>query len=133
MEETEAVPHVSRVDRSLRVLVVDDQEIICELITEYLREDGHEAIVALNGAHAVEKFDAGFDLVITDQSMPEMNGVQLARAVKERWPDLPVILLTGFGEEMQAQGHHPEYVDMVLAKPVSSTELRRQAESASES
>jgi DNA-binding NarL/FixJ family response regulator len=57
--------------------------------------------------------------------MPEMNGVQLARAVKEKWPDLPVILLTGFGEEMQAQGHHPEYVDMVLAKPVSSTELRR--------
>ncbi|MHA3770930.1 response regulator [Verrucomicrobiota bacterium sgz303538] len=119
-------PMAGRLDRTLRVLIVDDQEVIGELISEYLFDDGHSAAVALNGTQALEAFAGdSFDLVITDQSMPGMNGVQLANALKALSPQLPVILLTGFGEEMQAQGHHPEGVDIVIGKPVSSCELRR--------
>jgi signal transduction histidine kinase len=125
VEDVQATPVIGRVDRSLRVLVVDDQEIICELISEYLQEDGHEAVVATSGLEAIEKFDRCFDLVITDHSMPGMNGVQLARVLKTQAAGLPVILLTGFGEEMQAQGQHPDSVDMVLGKPVSSGDLRK--------
>ncbi len=121
-----AEPVVGKLDRSLRVLVVDDQEIICELISEYLREDGHSAAIAFNGMQALEAFPQdSFDLVITDQSMPGMNGVQLAQALKAQAPMLPVILLTGFGEEMQAKGQQPEGVDLLIGKPVSSTELRK--------
>ncbi len=120
------VAPAERVDRTLRALVVDDQEIICELLAEHLRADGHEVTQATNGRQALEHFaDAEFDLVITDQSMPEMNGTQLAAALKERRPSVPVILLTGFGEEMQAQGKQPGGVDLVLAKPVSAAELRQ--------
>jgi CheY-like chemotaxis protein len=110
----------------LRVLVVDDQDIICELSAEYLRVEGHSPVTANNGREAFERFCAEpFDLIITDQSMPGLNGVQLAAEVKKHTPGARVILLTGFGDEMQAAGALPEGVDLVLSKPVSAAELRR--------
>jgi nitrogen-specific signal transduction histidine kinase/ActR/RegA family two-component response regulator len=113
-----------RVDRSLRVLVVDDQEIINELLAEHLKSDGHVTACAQNGQEALGLFRTeSFDLVITDQSMPGMNGVQLAGAVKECSPKTKVILLTGFGEEMMAGGC-PAGVDLVVGKPVSHDNLR---------
>jgi len=63
-------------------------------------------------------------LVITDQSMPDMNGAQVASSIKSMAPATPVILLTGFGDEMQAQGSLPDSVDLVLGKPVSMADLR---------
>jgi signal transduction histidine kinase len=115
----------AEIERSLKILVVDDQEIICELVAEYLRTDGHEAAIATAGSRALELFASeSFDLVITDQSMPEMNGVQLASSVKSIDPLIPVILLTGFGEEMQAVAARPESGDLVIGKPVSAADLR---------
>jgi signal transduction histidine kinase len=109
-----------------RILVADDQEIICELLAEYLRADGHEVALAGNGNDALAQFKAGtFDLIITDQSMPGLNGVQLGAAVKQHRPGTPVILLTGFGDELQAAGQLPEGIDLVVSKPVSTAELRR--------
>ena len=111
--------------KSLRILVADDEEIICELITEYLKADGHQVETAFNGSDALDRFKgATFDLVITDQSMPKMNGEQLARAIAETKAKVPVILLTGFGEEMQAVGNQPEPIDLIVSKPVSASELR---------
>ncbi len=109
----------------LRVLVVDDQEIICELIADLLSADGHTTATARHGHEALEKFGATpFDLVITDQSMPMMNGVQLGCAIKALSGDTSVILLTGFGEEMLADGRCPHGIDLVLSKPVSQHDLR---------
>jgi signal transduction histidine kinase len=113
-----------RIDRTLRVLVVDDQEIINELLAEHLKSDGHVTACAQNGQEALALFRTeSFDLVITDQSMPGMNGVQLAGAIKEVSPKTRVILLTGFGEEMMARGC-PAGVDLVVGKPVSHDNLR---------
>ena len=56
--------------------------------------------------------------------MPEMNGAQLAAAIKSQEPGTPVILLTGFGEEMQAKGALPADIDLVLGKPVCAADLR---------
>jgi CheY-like chemotaxis protein len=115
----------AEVQQSLRILVVDDQDIICELIAEYLTADGHEAITASCGSDALELFGKQhFDLVITDQSMPDLNGTQLAASIKSSSPATPVILLTGFGDEMQAQGKLPEAVDLILSKPVNMAGLR---------
>jgi CheY-like chemotaxis protein len=114
-----------RIDRTLRVLVVDDQEIINELLAEHLKSDGHVTACAQNGQEALALFRSeSFDLVITDQSMPGMNGVQLAGAIKEVSPKTRVILLTGFGEEMMAAGGCPPGVDLVVGKPVSHDNLR---------
>ena len=114
------------VARALRILVADDQDVICELIAEYLRADGHVVEVAGDGNAALEKFDPKrFDLVVTDQSMPGMSGEQLARAINESAPGTPVILLTGFGDEMQALGTLPEGICLIVSKPVSAADLRR--------
>jgi CheY-like chemotaxis protein len=113
-------------DRSLNILVVDDQEIICELIAAHLSSDGHQPVVSSDSVEALRRFEAGqFDLLITDQSMPGLSGEQLARTVKEKKPNTHVIMLTGFGTDVMNNGQMPEGIDRILAKPVSSDELRR--------
>ncbi|HEV7402768.1 MAG TPA: response regulator [Chthoniobacteraceae bacterium] len=122
---SEAPAACTEVDRALRILVVDDMEIICELMVEYLQGDGHHVVFSTSAKQALEQFrDGAFDLVITDQSMPEMNGVQLAAAIKAHEPLVPVILLTGFGEEMHAKGNMPQGIDLVVGKPISAADLR---------
>ncbi len=116
----------SAVNRMLSVLVVDDQEIICELIAAHLSADGHEPVTVSDAAEALVRFDAGsFDLVITDQSMPGISGEQLAKKIKERSPGTHIIMLTGFGDDVFADGKKPDGIGRVLSKPVSSDELRR--------
>ena len=109
-----------------RILVVDDQPIILELLQTQLREDGHEIETANDGPEALEKLGAGgFDLLLTDQSMPGMNGEELAVAAREKFPTLPVILLTGFGGSSMETDHEMPGVDIVLGKPATSVDLRR--------
>ncbi len=109
-----------------RILVVDDQPIILELLQTQLREDGHEIETANDGCEALEKLGAGgFDLLLTDQSMPGMTGEELAVAAREKFPALPVILLTGFGGSSIDTDHEMPGVDIVLGKPATSVDLRR--------
>ena len=78
-----------------------------------------------SGAAALALFKAGqFDLVITDKAMPEMNGEQLAAAVHAQDPDVPVILMTGFGDLMKADGELPPHICAILSKPVTLVSLR---------
>ncbi len=116
----------SAANRTLNVLVVDDQDIICELIAEYLRADGHQAVTMSDSTEALVRFEQGaFDLIITDQSMPGISGEQLAKKVKERSAGTHIIMLTGFGDDFMGNGKTPEGIDRILSKPVSSEELRR--------
>lgn len=109
-----------------RILVVDDEPGVRQLVTAYLVRDGHSVDVACNGVDGLNRFRAGrHDLVITDRSMPKMNGDKLALAVKALSPTTPVILLTGFGDVMEATGEHPAGVDIVAAKPIRLLTLRR--------
>ena len=109
----------------LHVLVVDDEPIARDVLSEYLMGDGHTVDTAVNGREAFEKFKAGrYALVITDRAMPEVGGDQLAAMVKEVSPDTPIILLTGFGDLMNAAGEKPDGVDMVVKKPIRLATLR---------
>ena len=111
--------------RSLQILVVDDEPGLADILGRLLVSDGHRVELARNGDEALAKLDAGrFDVVITDQAMPGMNGTQLAAAVKRRAPDLPVIMATGFGELMRTDVPEPDVVDLVLSKPVRLDDLR---------
>lgn len=109
----------------LRILVVDDQPVLAEVLAESLARDWHAVEVAGNGRVALEKFESGeFDLVITDKAMPEMNGSQLAAAIKARSPETPIIMLTGFGEFDGHEGSESEFIDILIAKPATNAELR---------
>jgi CheY-like chemotaxis protein len=112
--------------RPLRILVVEDEPLVREVLSVYLAEDKHEIIVACDGREGFEKFQAEgpFDLVLTDRAMPEMNGDALAVEIKKIAPKQPIILLTGFGDLMSGSGEQPAGVDMVVSKPFTLTMLR---------
>jgi len=110
---------------TLRILVVEDEPLVREVISVYLDEDHHQVVTAENGREGVEKFKAGeFDVVMTDRAMPEMNGDQFALEVKRLRPTQPVILLTGFGDLMSGAGEQPPGVDLVVSKPFTLATLR---------
>ena len=78
------------------VLEVDDDSAVRETIGNVLKTSGYQADLAANGQEALENLKAGkFDLVITDRGMPEMNGDQLAVAIREVASDVPIIMLMG--------------------------------------
>jgi CheY-like chemotaxis protein len=111
---------------TLRILVVDNDPLVLNSIRTVLEFDGH-AVAAANGGQAgLDMFSAAlsgaepFTLVITDLSMPGMDGVQLARAVKNLSPATSVILVTGWG----AKPVHGADIDYVLGKPLRIQELR---------
>jgi signal transduction histidine kinase len=111
---------------SLKVLIVDDEPSVLEVVSCYLRCDGHAVATAASGREALEKFRRNrFDLVVLDRVMPEMSGDQTARFIKELNHDIPVIMLTGFGALIEVTGSQPQAVDVVLSKPVTIDALRQ--------
>ena len=124
-KETEAAP-VLETKTQLLVLVIDDEPMVRELVTEYLTADGHVVESATNGREGLEKFHARvFDFVITDRAMPEMNGDEVARAIKRETPSIPVVMLTGLGDIIKDTGSLPPDVNRVVSKPVNRLELQR--------
>ena len=109
---------------SRRILVVDDQEFIREILAFYLEEDRHHVELASSATEALSKFTSNrFDLVITDQDMPEMKGSQLVGEIKRRAPGQRVIVITGYGAD--AEIAESMGADAVLGKPISQEALRK--------
>lgn len=80
------------------ILFVDDHEVLARLSCEILEMQGYRAVSAYNGEDALRKFDQeDFDILVTDFRMEGMNGVELARKVHEKHPEVPVIIVTGYG------------------------------------
>jgi DNA-binding NtrC family response regulator len=80
------------------ILFVDDHEVLARLSCEILEMQGYRAVSAYNGEDALKKFDEeDFDILVTDFRMEGMNGVELARRVHEKHPEVPVIIVTGYG------------------------------------
>jgi signal transduction histidine kinase len=118
--------HFVPVTDKLSILVVDDDERVCEVVAEYLRTDSHEVVVVTSGRAAVTQVrEKKFDVVFLDRAMPEMSGDQAAELIKQLQPDLPVIMLTGFGALIEVTGSRPRAVDAVLGKPVTLAMLRQ--------
>ena len=111
--------------RGLRVLLTEDEPSLRQILTSYLKVDGHAIEAASNGQEALAKYQPdAFDLVITDRAMPEMGGDQLAAELERRGSTTPLIMLTGLGDLMNEVGERPPGVDLVVAKPVTLAELR---------
>jgi GAF domain-containing protein/ActR/RegA family two-component response regulator len=104
---------------ALRCLVVDDEEEIGTMLGDVLETGGHRVVVLTDGAEAITRFRAeSFDLVFTDLAMPRVSGWQVAQAVKEIAPAVPVVLVTGFGVELSAEERQTHGVDVVVVKPL---------------
>jgi GAF domain-containing protein/CheY-like chemotaxis protein len=110
---------------SLRVLVVDDDPVVRETLEEMLRLEGHRVVVADEGAAGLARFQSEpFDVVITDLAMPAMPGWQIAQAVKQARPLVPVVLVTGWAVELSPEQLRANGVDEVLNKPFGIDDVR---------
>jgi len=113
-----------------RILIVDDDPLLIKSLRDALESDGHAVIAAHGGQEGINLFQAAeerkepFAVVITDLGMPYVDGRKVASAVKTTRPSTPVILLTGWGQRIVAEGDVPPHVNRVLSKPPKLRELR---------
>jgi CheY-like chemotaxis protein len=117
-----------------RILVVDDEALVREVVAEGLAELGFSTLRAADGATALAMLDAGaaLDLLLTDHAMPGMDGVTLVREARRRRPDLPAILLTGNADsqvetKLTLEGLVSGAFSL-LRKPVSAEQLAERIE-----
>ncbi len=82
---------------------MDDDSLVLTSTCLLLEDLGHQVIAATSGAQGLEVFEnnTAIDLVITDMAMPQMSGAQLAQAIRERNPDMPIILATGYADRLE--------------------------------
>ena len=109
---------------NLRVLVVDDEPLICRLNTDILAGAGYQVDVAENGAAAWDALQRkDYDLLVTDNQMPNLSGVDLVKKVRTAGMSLPVIMATGTLPEEEFTQHLWLYPFVMLLKPYSLAEL----------
>lgn len=109
-----------------RVLLVDDDPLVCDSIRRLLEFDNHKVTAVANGVDALALAQKEtFDLVILDYLMPVMKGDKLALALKERFPKLPILMITADAEKVEMSSDKPSGVDLLMAKPFQMEELRR--------
>jgi CheY-like chemotaxis protein len=103
---------------------VDDEEPVRQLLCDILEDEGVEVTLAANGAEALARFEPGkFDAVITDLGMPGMNGWELLRRVGERDPQVPLAVITGWGELVSTHEEKAARVEWVLTKPFAMSQI----------
>ena len=115
----------------LRILVVDDDPMVLKSLRDILEIDGHEVVSADGGQAGIDCFQSAYDrheyfaVVITDLGMPYVDGRKVASAVRQCSPATPIVMLTGWGQRLEADSDYPEHVNCVLGKPPRLKELRR--------
>lgn len=110
-----------------RILLVDDEEPIRGFLKRALEMDGHQVTTAEDGGEGLERLtDSGgaFDLLLTDIRMPIMDGIALALAAKRDFPDLTILLMTGFADQRERARNLEAIVDDVLTKPFSLADMK---------
>ncbi|MCH8953782.1 PAS domain S-box protein [candidate division KSB1 bacterium] len=111
-----------------RVLLVDDDRVVISVIKRLLDRSGYDVTTRSGGVESLETFRAhpdDFDLVITDQTMPKMTGMKLAGELLNIRPDLPIILISGFGDEVTEKSARARGIKEFILKPVSREDLSK--------
>ncbi len=111
-------------ERRKTILVIEDDPDVRSMLVKHLKHQGFDVVTAKDGMEGLKKLKAGgYDLVITDIVMPYVSGTGLVTALKESNPHIPVIAMTGYGEEPEAVATEKK-ADLVLSKPVMMSELK---------
>jgi len=110
-----------------RVLIVDDEESMRLLVARAIAMDGHDIITATDGAEALEILggtDGAFDLMLTDIQMPIMDGIALALTAARDFPQLTILLMTGFADQRERASGLNAIAHDVISKPFSVADIR---------
>ena len=110
--------------RSFTILVIDDDDRVRTLLKDILIYGGHEVIGAADGILGMKYLEEGkFDMVLTDLGMPAMNGWEVAKWVKRKFPRIPVGLITGWGTQLDEEKIKESGVDLVIGKPFQVSDI----------
>ena len=125
MDKTKLNINLNRMDQSPKLLVIDDDEHILAKLCYFLNDKNYDVTSASDGLEGLQLFEndqQGFDLVVTDIVMPQISGMGLISIIKKKFPDTPVIAITGWGEYPEAFAAESQ-ADKVLSKPFELSEL----------
>jgi CheY-like chemotaxis protein len=109
-----------------RVLFVDDEEMLAVMSKEMLEILGYSVTVKISSTEALEEFRAhstDYDIVITDQTMPEIAGIELATKLRAIRPEIPIILCTGFSNAVDEKCAREAGINAFLLKPLTQKDL----------
>ena len=113
-----------------RILVVDDEPDVRMYVERALRLDGHEVISTFDGFAALAALrETSFDLLLTDIAMPGMDGISLSLQTERDFPNMKILLMTGYAHERQRAHNLDELVHEVMAKPFDIETLRQRVKS----
>lgn len=110
-----------------KILIADDEDSMRQLVARAIAMDGHEIVTAQDGAEALEILTGAggaFDLLLTDIQMPVMDGIALALAAARDFPDLTILLMTGFADQRERASNLNALVHDVVTKPFSVADIR---------
>ena len=116
-----------------RILIAEDEEPVRALVTRALAEDGHAVAATADGAEALETLqneNGGFDLLLADIKMPVMDGIALALAAARDFPNLPILLMTGYADQRERESGLEALILDVIAKPFTVAEIKSAVASA---
>jgi len=110
-----------------KVLIADDEDSMRQLVARAIAMDGHETVTAQDGAEALEiltRENGTFDLLLTDIQMPVMDGIALALSAARDFPQLTILLMTGFADQRERASNLNALVHDVVTKPFSVADIR---------
>jgi len=110
-----------------RVLIADDEESMRMLVARAIAMDGHDTVTAQDGAEALEiliREDGAFDVLLTDIQMPVMDGIALALAAARDFPNVTILLMTGFADQRERASGLNAIAHDVISKPFSVADVR---------
>ncbi|MBP2562882.1 CheY-like chemotaxis protein [Neorhizobium galegae] len=114
-----------------KILITEDEDSLRMFVARALRLDGHETHEAGDGAEGLEKLSEGpFDLLLSDIRMPVMDGIELVHQASARFPDLKILLMTGYAEQRERADDLVAKVIDVVQKPFALPDIRRAVASA---
>jgi two-component system, cell cycle response regulator CpdR len=110
-----------------RILIAEDEESLRGFVARALTESGHEAVVAADGAEALDTLardGVAFDLLLTDIKMPIMDGIALALAAARDHPDLTILMMTGYADQRERAFGLESLIHDVITKPFTVAEIQ---------
>jgi len=111
-----------------RVLIAEDEEALRAFVARALTMDGHEVMVAADGGEALDvlvREQGKFDVLLTDIRMPVMDGIALALAAARDFPELTILLMTGYADQRERAHGLDALIHDVIAKPFSLSDIRK--------